>query len=428
MKFRSNANSEGRSEASSWSPLQHRLFRMLWLATLASYIGNWMQVVGVAWLVATLTPSPALVSMAQGATHLALFLLYLPAGVAADLIDRRRLLLFSQTWMLANAGLLAVLTFTGIVSVPLVLAITFLIGLGAAIAAPAWQASIPDFVPESEFPAAVALESVAINIARALGPALGGLAFLLFGPAIVFLINAASFLGITYAIFRWRPQPHDVSAIPITFVKSLTVGVQALLAKGRYRAILIRTLAFVTFASCIWTLIPVVVRDNLQLGAGAYGISLGCLGLGAVIGAVLLPSLRLRVTPDHLFLFSNVIMVGSLLATAITRNYILLDFALIPGGAAWLVIVATLTVSLLAGTAPNLRGRMLAGFLAAFSAGYTGGSIIWGVIAARWTVSTSLMIASGGLLVASLLTSALSGKIIPGVPDSAQAAPPLRRQ
>jgi predicted MFS family arabinose efflux permease len=378
-----------------------------------SYIGNWMQVVGVGWLLATLTPSPTLISMAQGATHLALFLCYLPAGVAADFMDRRKLLLFSQSWMLSNAAMLALVTLAGAASVALVLITTFLIGLGAAMAAPAWQASIPDFVPENELPAAVALESVALNIARAAGPALGGLAFLFWGPGAVFAINALSFLGIAYAIWRWQPQRRDQLAMTTTFTTSLVIGIRRLFCEGGYRPILARTFGFTLFASCIWTLIPVVIRDNIHGGAVIYGIALCALGIGAVVGAMTLPFLRSRNAPDRLFVIASLAIGGSLLAAATTRNYILLDFALVPGGAAWLITVATLTVPVVAPTPPQLRGRMLAGFLAVFSAGYTAGSLLWGVVATHWTASASLIVAGGGVVGAALVTSTLCGAIVP---------------
>lgn len=180
---------------SAWSPLQRSVFRALWIAAIASNIGTWMQNVGGVWLMTSLTPSPLMVALMQTATSLPVFLIGLSAGALADIIDRRQLLLFWQGWMLVVAVVLGGLTLLGILTPWLLLSLTFLLGLGAAMSAPAWQAIIPELVPRSELPAAVALNGAGFNIARAVGPALGGLVVAAAGPAVVFLLNAVSFLG-----------------------------------------------------------------------------------------------------------------------------------------------------------------------------------------------------------------------------------------
>lgn len=189
---------------SAWSPLRQPLFRALWIAAVASNIGTWMQNVGGVWLMTSLTPSPLMVALMQTATSLPVFLVALPAGALADIFDRRRLLLFWQGWMLACAAGLGVLTLIGATTPVVLLSFTFALGLGAAMNAPAWQAIAPELVSRAELPAAVALNSVGFNIARAVGPALGGFIVAAAEPAAVFLLNAASFVGVIFVLYRWR--------------------------------------------------------------------------------------------------------------------------------------------------------------------------------------------------------------------------------
>ncbi len=177
---------------SPWAPLRHPAFRSLWLAVLVANIGTWMQNVGAGWLMTDLTDSPLLVALVQAATSLPAFLAALPAGALADLVDRRRLLMATQAWMLAAALVLAGLTAAGQVTPGVLLALTFALGLGQAVYVPGWQASVPELVPTADLPQAVALGSVSFNAARAIGPALGGVVIALSGPEAVFALNAVS--------------------------------------------------------------------------------------------------------------------------------------------------------------------------------------------------------------------------------------------
>src|SRR4051794_24062228 len=196
-----------KQQGSAWSPLSHALFRALWLAAVASNIGTWMHNVGAEWLMTTLAPTPLTVALMQTAENAPTFLLALPAGALADIVDRRRLLLFSQGWMLVSGVALAVLALMGWATPSMLLLLTFSLGLGAALNAPAWQAIVPELVPRSELPTAVSLNSVAFNIARAVGPALGGLVVAALGSWAVFLLNSISFVGVILVIYRWRREP-----------------------------------------------------------------------------------------------------------------------------------------------------------------------------------------------------------------------------
>jgi len=179
---------------SAWVPLRQKLFRTLWIAAVASNVGTWMHEVGASWLMTQLAPSPLTVSLIQTAEAVPVFLLALAAGALADVVDRRRLLIFSQSWMLAAAAGLGFLTVLRLTTPHLLLAFTFLLSFGAALNGPAWQAIVPELVPRTELPAAVSLNSVGFNVARAAGPALGGLVVAAAGSGAVFLFNAVSFL------------------------------------------------------------------------------------------------------------------------------------------------------------------------------------------------------------------------------------------
>src|SRR3954451_14343057 len=189
---------------STWSPLRHTIFRWLWIASVASNVGTWFQNVGASWMMTTLSASPILVALVQAATSLPMFLLALPAGAVADVLDRRRILLVTQGWMTAAAFGLWAFTAAHATTPWVLLVFTFLLGLGAALNGPAWQASIPEMVPREDLPAAVTLGSIGFTIARALGPALAGLLIATAGPAVTFLVNALSFLGVLVVIFFWR--------------------------------------------------------------------------------------------------------------------------------------------------------------------------------------------------------------------------------
>src|SRR5258705_8264036 len=220
------ADQESARPSSTWHPLSEPLFRALWLAAVASNIGTWMHNVGADWLMTTLAPSPLMVGLMQTAENAPLFLLALPAGALADIVDRRRLLLLSQGWMLASAVALALLTFFGLTTPWILLILIFCLGLGSALNAPAWQAILPELVPRSELFAAVSLNSVAFNIARAVGPALGGLVVAAVGPWAVFFLNSLSFVGVLIVIYRWQREPVESLSPTERIVGAMRAGLR----------------------------------------------------------------------------------------------------------------------------------------------------------------------------------------------------------
>src|SRR5262245_52996950 len=255
-----------------WEPLGQPLFRALWLAALASNVGTWMHEVGADWLMTSLSTSPLLVSLVEAASSLPVFLLSLAAGALADVVDRRRLLLFTQCWMLMAAAGLGILTLAGGTTPWSLLGFTFVLNVGTALNAPAWQAIVPELVARDEISSAVALNSVGFNIGRSVGPALGGLIVAQFGPGAVFLLNAVSFLAFIVLLVRWRRTPRK-SILPAERVRgAIRAGIRYARYAVSLRNVFARTGLFVVFASSIWGLVPIVARQNFGLGASGYGV------------------------------------------------------------------------------------------------------------------------------------------------------------
>lgn len=234
----------------AWTPLRHGLFRAIWIAAMASNIGTWMHTMGASWLMTTLVSSPLMVALVQTATTLPVFLVGLPAGAMADLVDRRRMLLFTQSWMLLAAAALGALTLMGRTGPWTLLAVTFALGLGSAMNGPAWAAAIPELVPRDEMPAAVVLNSVQFNIARAVGPALAGIVLAASSAGVLFVLNALSFLGVILVVWRWEP-----SSIPRereTVTAAMLSGLRYVRSTPSFHAVLVRSGVFVFAGSGLW--------------------------------------------------------------------------------------------------------------------------------------------------------------------------------
>lgn len=393
-------------------PLRQPLFRSLWIASIASNIGTWMQNVGGAWLMTSLTPSPLMVALMQTATSLPVFLVGLPAGALADIVDRRRLLLFWQTWMLVAAALLGILTLFGATTPGILLGLTFALGLGSAMNAPAWQAIVPELVSRAQLTTAVTLNSAGFNVARAVGPALGGIIVAAASPAAVFLLNAASFLGVIAVIYFWQRQPRK-SALPAErIVGAIRAGLRYMHHEPALRAVLVRTAVFIFSASGLWALLPLVAKKELKLGSFGYGVLLGCLGIGAVIGAFLLPKVRRKLSTHNLIIAATIIFALATLALAYVRNLGLVGAALMMGGLAWTTTMSSLNASTQLAVAPWVQARSLGFYQLVFQGGLASGSVVWGIIAERWGNSVALSGAALGLIVG--LLAAIRYRLIAG--------------
>jgi MFS family permease len=370
----------------AWAPLGEPIFRSLWIAAVVSYTGTWMQNVGAGWLMTQLSASPLMVSLVQGAAAIPVFLVVLPAGALADMVDRRRLLLFTQSWMVVAALALSVLTLFNAVSPWMLLGFTFLMGVGAVMNDPAWQAITPEVISAERHASAVALNSAGFNVARAVGPALGGLVVATAGSGWSFLLNAASFFGVIVFLYRWKRPPHEALA---------THGVREAIIEGfRYvrgapkvRSVLIRTGAFSVGAASLLALLPVVCQPH---GAQGYGFLLTCFGLGALAGAAILPRLRLRYSLDGLVAGATVVFAIMTFAAGQVHIFEWLCLILFTAGAAWIGILACFNVVAQTMCPSWMRARALSMYLLVLQGGMAIGSAIWGELASHYGVPEAL--------------------------------------
>jgi MFS family permease len=410
------------AESDLRAPLRWPVFRGLFIASIASNVGTWMHDVGAAWMMTTLTSSPAVVALVPAAAALPIVLLALPAGALADVVDRRRLLIATQGWMMVASALLGGLTLAGRVQAPLLLAATLALGIGTALTGPAWQAIVPELVARGELPAALALNGLAINAARAVGPAIGGFIVARYSPAAAFLLNAVSFLGVIVVLQGWERRARPSPLPAETLLGALAAGARYARHAPGLRAVLARAGAFTLCASALWALLPTLVRRTLAGSALDYGILLACIGAGAVMAAFALPRLRAVASPDLQVTLAGVLMAAALGATAFVREPGPLAGIMVAAGIAWLIAMTALHTAAQTALASWVRGRGLAVLLLTTYAGLAGGSVMWGAIASRAGVEAGFGLAAIGMLAA---VAATSGRRLPEGPGH-DPAPPCR--
>ena len=389
------------ARSSAWAPFREPMFRTLWIAAVISYTGTWMQNVGSGWLMTSLTMSPMMVSLVQAATSLPVFLVALPAGALADMVDRRKLLLLAQAWMVLASASLGIITIAGRVTPWSLLAFTFLLGLGAVLNDPAWQAITPQVISKREFTSAVALNSVGFNVARSVGPVLGGLVIAVAGSGYAFLLNAASFFGVIFFLYRWKNAPNPAPVPARRILKALAAGFRYLRGAPSVQSVLLRTGLFSVFASALWALLPLIARPHGSVG---YGLLLGFFGLGALAGAGFVPLLRRQISVDALVALAIVLFAVVTFALGYVSNLHWLCFVLFVGGLSWIIILASLNISAQTMSPDWVRARSLSMYLLVLQGGMAAGSAFWGALAARRGVATTLMVAAFGL-VAGLATA-----------------------
>ena len=380
---------------SAWGPMREPRFRTLWTASVISYVGTWMQNMGTGWLMTSLTASPMMVGLVQAATTLPVFLVILPAGALADMVDRRRFLLLSQAWMVLAAAALGILTVLRMVSPWSLVVLTFLLGFGAVMNDPAWQAITPEIVSGQRLASAVALNSAGYNAARAVGPALGGLVIAAAGSGFAFLLNAASFFGVIVFLYRWKRVPHDVPEPTSRLRKALAAGFRYAHQAPTVGAVLIRTGVFSLFASVIWALLPLVARPHGPVG---YGLLLGFFGLGALGGAVLLPGLRRAFSGDALVISASIVFAAVTFAVAELGNFGWLCAVLFLGGVCWIAIIATLNVTAQMMCPAWVRARTLSMYLLVLQGGMAAGSALWGAVASHLSIPGAFLLAAVGMV------------------------------
>jgi MFS family permease len=387
----------------TFAPLRHRLFAVIWTATVLGNIGTFMRDVSSAWLVTEISTSPASVAMIQAAGTLPFFLLAIPAGVLSDILDRRRLLVALQIVLGSVSSLLAILAWTDSVSVESLIGLTFLGGVGAALATPAWQAITPELVPRSDLKGAVALNSLGINIARSIGPALGGLLLAVLGAAAVYGLDVLTYVLVGGALLWWRREADADDGLRENFGGALRAGLRYARASHDLHRILWRAVLFFAFASAVWALLPIVARQEIGGGPSFYGLLLGSVGAGALVGASRRPGARARLGQDRLVLAATLVTAGATALLALTDSEIVALLATFVLGIAWIAMLTTLNSTMQA-ILPNwIRGRGLAIYLTAFNGAMAAGSLGWGFLAQGIGTDATLFAAGLSLVVVGVL-------------------------
>jgi MFS family permease len=393
---------------SAFSPFRSRIFLALWVASLLSNFGSLIQNVGATWLMTSLAPSADMVALVQVSTVLPIVLFSLPAGAAADVWDRRVLMLIAQSGMLVVSASLAILAWFGQVTSWLLVALTFLLGTGAALYGPPWQSSVREQVPLGDLPAAVALNSVAFNLARAVGPALGGAIVAWAGAQVAFGINAISYLGLIAVLFSWKRPPSAARLPPETMMAAMLAGLRFARLSHSLQTILVRGATFGFFAAALWGLIPLVAKDLLSGGAITFGLLLAAFGGGAVAGALGGAMIRERFTNERIVAGGSAAFGIAGLIAAFSPFLVVTVVALVLAGAAWLLVLSTFNVTVQLRTPRWVVGRALAIYQAGVFGGLSLGGWLWGVVAENYGVPTSLIAAGLALVVTALL-----GRILP---------------
>ena len=390
---------------SPWSPFRHRTFAVIWTATVVANVGTWMYSAAAAWLMTNLTTHPLMVSLVQVATSLPMFLFALPAGALADIVDKRRFLIVVEVATAVASAVFAALVMFDLVTPVTLLLFMFVIGAASAMTAPPWQSIVPSLVPRNDLPAAVAANSVGINISRAIGPALSGVITAGYGIAAPFWLNAFSNLGTIGALIWWRPPQHATSRLPAErFASAIRTGIRYARHNPPLRATLIRAVGFFLFASAYWALLPLVARTQIAGGAEIYGLLLGAIGVGAVGGAFALPRLKAKLGPDRLVAAGTVGTAVTLVLFGVAHNVATALVASIIAGISWIATLSSLNVSAQFALPEWVRGRGLAIYVTMLFGAMALGSVVWGEVASTAGLPIAHYLAAAGALLAIPLT------------------------
>jgi MFS family permease len=392
---------EGRTP---WAPFQYRIFTIVWIATVLSNTGTWMYNAAAGWLMTNLTSDTFVVSLIQVANALPMFMFAIVAGALSDIVDKRRFLIAGEVSIAILSAIFAAMVWFDRVTPASLLWFTFLIGVANAFTAPAWQSVVPELVPREALPAAVAANSAGVNVSRAIGPALAGIIIAPLGIAAPFVVNAVSNFGSIGALVSWR-EPRTRSALPVEpFGSAIRIGFRYAANSPSLRGTLIRTLAFFTFASTYWALLPLVARSRITGGPEIYGILLGAIGLGAVAGAVGMPSWKMKLGPDRLVAAASIGTAIALVLFGLSREPVTALLASLIAGVSWIAAIATMNVSAQVSLPDWVRGRGLAIYMTVVFGSMTAGSLIWGKVAGLAGLPATHFLAAAGALLAIPLT------------------------
>ncbi len=377
-------------------PLRHTVYRRLWIAYVITSLGTWLQNTGAGWLMTSLDPSPLIVAMVQAATILPAFLLALPGGALADIVDRRRFLIGTQAWTMLVAAALAALTLAHLTGPWGLLGLTFAIGIGSALTAPAWSAVIPELVPRGDLVQAIALNGIGFNLARALGPALAGFLVLLAGTGFTFALYALSIGAVIWALVIWRKRRRDQrSALPREhLISAIRAGMRFVRNTPALRAAMVRSFAYSVPASAPWALLPLVVREQLGLGAGMYGLILGLMGVGGVTSGMLLPAVTARLNRGWTVVAATLASCAGMAVLGVAHHWLVAAAGMALFGTGWVASFSVIQAAAQLVAPPWVRARSLAIYQLSYNGALTLGSFGWGWLADRTGLSTSLIVAA----------------------------------
>jgi MFS family permease len=387
----------GEETPTLWRPLRTPIFRNLLIADVLSDIGTFMQTVGAAWLMVSLGAGPMYVALTQTASALPFFVLALPAGAIGDIVDRRRLILYTECWMVAVAVVLAVVTITGFISPWLLLVLTFALSAGDAIETPTWRAILPEMVRKEDLGAASALNGIEFNFARAVGPALAGVIIAVAGVGAAFTLNVVSFVGVIVLVARWKRPVRRRTTPPETLAGATVAALRFARFSPVLRAMALRSGVTMFFASALLALLPSLALRVSGSPTG-YGVLLGCFGAGAVLGALLMQPARARWS-DEAVASGGVVILGAMTVTAaFLHTIVTLAPTMVVAGAAWIVFISIMS-ALMQSLAPDwVRARVLSIFMLVFQGGLAAGSALAGAVAARVGIQPALEWAGLGIV------------------------------
>lgn len=386
--------------AATLAPFRVRIFGAIWFATLFSSFGSLIQAVGASWLMISIAPTPDMVALVQASTALPIMLLSLAAGAIADIWDRRRLMLIAQSGMFVVSIGLAVTTYLGLVTPWMLLTFTFLLGCGTALYGPAWQSSVGEQVPRELVPAAVAINSLGFNVARTVGPAIGGVIVASLGSYAAFIVNAVSYLGLLAVLSSWK-RPHVANPLPSESLwVAMGAGLRYVRLSPAILAVLVRGLVFGLLGSSLWALMPLIARDLVGGGPLTYGLLLGAFGVGAVLGALVAAPLRKRYSSEAIVRAATIAFGLGTIGAAQSPWLLLTMTALLAAGGAWVLTLSTFNTSVQISSPRWVVGRSIAVYQMLTFGGLAIGSWLWGEIAHVASLPLSLSI-SGAIMVVS---------------------------
>ena len=384
---------------SLWSPLRSRIFVAVWVASIASNIGTWVQSVGEKWQMAHLTTSPLLVALIETGTTLPVLLLGLAAGAFADIVDRRRLLIATQVFMLVVAGALAGMTFVHMITPAVLLTMSLLIGIGSALSMPAFQAIIPELLPRKDLTSGVALNSAGFNLSRAIGPAIGGAIVGWLGAGWAFALNAASFLAVVSVLLNWKRQIVSADLPTERFLGALKVGFRYARHSSEFRVLLFRTLGYVWFSGVIFSLLPALAIHDLHLSSAAFGLLMGCTGAGAVLATFTMPRIRNRYSANQLLAAFTLLAVFAQSMIAFVPHAGVVAVALFLSGMSWMAILTTINTAIQLSVPSWVKARAFGSYHMVWGGSMALGAAFWGVVAQHAGLREAFALSAVGMLV-----------------------------